>query len=538
LALTTSAQFSADGVYLLRLTADDSELTGSDEVTITVAPIPDVTAPTVTLTAPGVGLVSGAVTVAAIADDNAGVAGVEFRVGSTVIGTDTTTPYSLSWDSTTVANGAYTITAQATDTSANTATDSVTVTVDNGAPVNQAPTVNAGTDQQITLPTNSVTLFGTASDDGLPSATLTTSWSVVSGPGNVTFGDSLALTTSAQFSADGVYVLQLTADDSALSNTDNITVTVQATPVLTNIVLSPTQVQLAFGANQQFTATGQDQYGGVIATNTVWTATGGSIDQSGLYLAGSIAGQYTVTATDGAISVEATVDITDSAPRQAYLGFNSDYVEIADSDDLDLSGSAFTVSAWINPTDWGQNYQGRILDHGGGSSGNAGWSLHLENKPSKGSPQALRVQINNASTFNGQSAPAAIQLGVWQHVAITHDGDTLTIFVNGVQVGQTNGVPIPSPSNAPIRIGARATDQARFFNGAIDEVRIWTIALTPQEIAAQMNTELTGTEPSLVAYYKFNEGAGQTANDGTPNAHNGQLGATAVIDSTDPIWLP
>jgi hypothetical protein len=477
-------------------------------------------------------------TVAAIADDDIGVAGVEFRAGSTVIGTDTTSPYSLLWDSTAFANGAYTLTAQAIDTSGNTATDSVAVTVDNGAPVNQPPTVNAGVDQQIMLPTDTVILSGTASDDGLPGGTLTTSWSVVSGPGSVTFGDNSALTTSAQFSTDGIYVLQLSADDSDLTGSDSLTVTVQATPVLTSIVLSPAQVQLAFGANQQFTAMGQDQYGGAIATSTVWTATGGSIDQSGLYLAGSIAGLFTVTATDGIISAEATVDITDTAPKQAYLGFAGDYIEIADSDDLDLNGGAFSVSAWINPSDWGQNYQGRILDHGGGSSGNSGWSLHLENKSSKGSPQALRVQINNDSAFNGQSSSAAVQLGVWQHVAITHDGDTLTFFVNGVQVGQTTGVPIPSPSSAPIRIGARATDQARYFNGAIDEVRIWNIALTPQEVVGQMDTELTGTEPGLIAYYKFNEGAGQNANDGTPNAHNGQLGSTAGIDDMDPIWQP
>ncbi len=95
------------------------------------------------------------------------------------------------------------------------------------APTNQAPSANAGADQTITLP-NSAALSGTASDDSLPNppATLTTTWSKVSGPGNVTFGNPNALATTAGFTLAGVYVLRLTANDSALQTTDDLTVTV------------------------------------------------------------------------------------------------------------------------------------------------------------------------------------------------------------------------------------------------------------------------------------------------------------------------
>src|SRR6185369_14382096 len=93
----------------------------------------------------------------------------------------------------------------------------------------QAPTVNAGSDQTITLPA-SASLSGTATDDGLPAppATLTTTWSRVSGPGTVTFGNANALSTSASFSVAGTYVLRLTAFDSALTSTDDVTVTVNS----------------------------------------------------------------------------------------------------------------------------------------------------------------------------------------------------------------------------------------------------------------------------------------------------------------------
>lgn len=97
----------------------------------------DTTPPTVSLTAPTAGAtVSGsAVAVSATASDNVGVTSVSFyRGGVTQIGAaDTTSPYSVNWDSTGVANGSYTLTAVAVDAASNSTTSSgVIVTVSNG----------------------------------------------------------------------------------------------------------------------------------------------------------------------------------------------------------------------------------------------------------------------------------------------------------------------------------------------------------------------------------------------------------------------
>jgi len=96
-------------------------------------------------------------------------------------------------------------------------------------PVNQAPVVNAGSDMTVTLP-GTANMGGTASDDGLPNppASVTTTWSTVSGPGTVTFGDVNALNTTASFSQAGTYVVRLTGDDGSLTATDEVTVTVNA----------------------------------------------------------------------------------------------------------------------------------------------------------------------------------------------------------------------------------------------------------------------------------------------------------------------
>ncbi len=107
-------------------------------------------------------------------------------------------------------------------------TDSVTVTV-NAATTNAAPKVSAGPDRVITLP-STVTLQGSASDDGKPSppGAMTLRWARVSGPGTVTFSAPAAAVTSASFSAAGTYVLQLTASDGASSVIDFVAVTVKA----------------------------------------------------------------------------------------------------------------------------------------------------------------------------------------------------------------------------------------------------------------------------------------------------------------------
>jgi K319-like protein/calcineurin-like phosphoesterase family protein len=92
---------------------------------------------------------------------------------------------------------------------------------------NRAPSVDAGHDQAFVGP-NSTSLDGTVTDDGLPNppAAVTTTWSQVSGPGAVTFGDAGALHTSASFPQAGTYVLRLTADDGERSAFDELTVTV------------------------------------------------------------------------------------------------------------------------------------------------------------------------------------------------------------------------------------------------------------------------------------------------------------------------
>jgi len=93
---------------------------------------------------------------------------------------------------------------------------------------NRAPFVDAGPDLTITLPASAV-LEGTETDDGLPNppGAVVTTWSVVSGPGAVSFTDGSAVDTAASFSTAGTYLLRLTVDDGALSASDTVTILVR-----------------------------------------------------------------------------------------------------------------------------------------------------------------------------------------------------------------------------------------------------------------------------------------------------------------------
>ncbi|MGH3660035.1 MAG: PKD domain-containing protein, partial [Micromonosporaceae bacterium] len=97
-----------------------------------------------------------------------------------------------------------------------------------GPVANRAPTVDAGVDRSVVLP-NPASLDGTVTDDGLPAppGAVTTTWSAVTGPGTVTFGNANAVDTTATFSGQGSYVLRLTATDGELTAFDEVAVDAQ-----------------------------------------------------------------------------------------------------------------------------------------------------------------------------------------------------------------------------------------------------------------------------------------------------------------------
>lgn len=229
-SVTTNATFVDAGTYVLRLTATDSLATTSDDVTVNV--LSHNQAPTVSagldkiITLPDAAHLDGSVS------DDGLPAGTTLSINwSKVSGPGTVTFGNAGAPLTTAVfsvAGTYTLRLTANDSEFQITDDAVIVV----KAANAAPTVNAGTDQSITLP-NNASLSGTASDDGLPSgSTLAVGWSLISGPGTVSFGTPSQVNTTATFSVSGVYTLRLTTSDSQLTSFDEIVVTVN--PAVSN----------------------------------------------------------------------------------------------------------------------------------------------------------------------------------------------------------------------------------------------------------------------------------------------------------------
>ena len=202
-----------------------------------------------------------------------------------------------------------------------------------------------------------ITLSGSVSDDGLPAgATVTSVWSKVSGPGAVTFSSPASPVTTATFSAPGVYVLRLTASDTQLTSSSDVTITIslfnQAPAVDAGSGLSVTIPALAslsglvlddarpVGAPLTTAWTKFSGPGSVTFANPNSASTTAGFDEPGIYVLRLSAsdGQYltssdvTVTVTGG---VPATItSILPSSAQQgqqnvsvSILGQNSHFVQ-------------------------------------------------------------------------------------------------------------------------------------------------------------------------------------------------------------------
>ncbi len=158
--------------------------------------------------------------------------------------------------------------------SALSASRDITVNVNAIGTANQAPVVTAGANQSITLP-NTAALTGSVSDDGLPAPPqLTTTWSFVSGPlSGVIFTNPSAPATAASFSAPGVYVLRLTANDGVFSATSDTQVTVVDGPPL---MLAIPDRTISLGTRYQQLLVGRDGNVNDTLTYALMTAPAGA----------------------------------------------------------------------------------------------------------------------------------------------------------------------------------------------------------------------------------------------------------------------
>ena len=224
------------------------------------------------------------------------------------------------------------------------------------------------------------------------------------------------------------------------------------------------------------------------------------------------------------------------------LDGNANYVEVENSDTLKSITQQVTVSLWMKPTAFPNRYAPIIFkgDERKSDFSHRSYILYLQEQG--------KVQIASAPYGRGQksyySAAGTVQLNKWYHITGIIDAkrNSIKLFVNGIEVGNNtlSGKQSFYESQFPLRIGwtheiERPTQSP--FVGLIDEVRIWNIARTENEIWSDINTQLKGDEPGLVAYWKFDGETNGMVLDASPNKNHGRLIGNAKFASyTRPIF--
>ncbi len=205
----------------------------------------------------------------------------------------------------------------------------------------------------------------------------------------------------------------------------------------------------------------------------------------------------------------------------------NDYIRIPDHDAFDFS-EALTLEAWIKATAWkDQAWLGSIIskdaDQGGMQTG-----------------YVMRAGKNGTLNFvatpgwDELSSGEYMQLNKWYHLAAVYADGVMKIYINGALIGQKNHEGPINANTMDLLLGESTGFSGRFWQGMIDEVRIWNTGRTMQEIKEHIATELEGNEEGLVAYYPMNDGLGSTTiEDKTGNGH---LGTLTNLD-TETCWV-
>ena len=170
----------------------------------------------------------------------------------------------------------------------------------------------------------------------------------------------------------------------------------------------------------------------------------------------------------------------------SFNGTNS-WVTVADANDLDLT-TGLTLEAWVFPTAAATATTWRnvlIKERSGGEIYNlyADTDTHV--------PAAYVVRSASPGTSVGVNGVAQVPLNTWTHLAMTYDTATVRLYVNGTLVRSSATTGALLTSTGALRIGGNSV-WGEFFQGMIDEVRVYNRALTQAEIQTDMATPVTG----------------------------------------------
>ena len=196
---------------------------------------------------------------------------------------------------------------------------------------------------------------------------------------------------------------------------------------------------------------------------------------------------FSVLAQKSAVGSALSFDGTDD-----YVSINSGYAAL----------KTFTFSLFVYPNDvnGGKIFSSDVYELGLNAGG-------------------IEFKASGIGTISFNS----IAKDAWSHVAITYDGAAMNLFINGTKV---NTVATSGSLEASTSLAIGRDNQAAccFFNGKLDEFRVRGKYLSPTEVQESITDCITGAEPDVIAYYRFDDGAGSPfLTDLSGHGHTGSL---------------
>jgi hypothetical protein len=188
---------------------------------------------------------------------------------------------------------------------------------------------------------------------------------------------------------------------------------------------------------------------------------------------------------------------TSTIGGSGYFDGSGDSLSIADDAAWNMGSGNFTAECWIYPTSFAN--EAMIMGQWSGATGGTtlNWALMFDS----GSAGYLRlITSSNGSSvlFDLSTSTFALSLNTWQHIAAVRNGNTYTIYVNGIsRATTTNASALYDATNA-FTIGVESTSPIQYFQGYISDIRIvkgtavYTSAFTPPTapLTAITNTSL------------------------------------------------
>lgn len=207
-----------------------------------------------------------------------------------------------------------------------------------------------------------------------------------------------------------------------------------------------------------------------------------------------------------------------------------------------LGSGLITANGGTNSTGGGNGGAGRVhIDFYTAYTGTSTPTIDATQDNSLVTTTSYQLRLGISSTgLNSEFLTKVVSLttGAWQHVAVSWvaSTSTATFFLNGVSLGTSTGTLTAIHNNASVfSIGANIVAvYANFFNGLMDDPRLWNTVRSEAQIFANKDIQLGGAETGLAAYYKLN--AAYT--DSTANTNNLTSAGTPVFVTDVPFAAP